>query len=322
MAATNTMSSPEGERELEFGRGFLAIRDPEANIDTHVPVNFSSIRARPFLKWAGGKQWLAPIAAALIEPGSTRRYFEPFLGGGALFFAAQPARAVLSDVNAELIHTYASLRDHVDPLVAELSRYPHDREFFLVMRSKRPRSPVRAAARVIYLNKTAFNGMYRVNSRGEFNVPFGSYRSPTICQENRLRAAAAALRNADLRCADFADATADAEAGDLVFFDPPYVTGHHNNGFLKYNAQLFSWQGQERLSDVTAKLVGRGVRVAMTNADHPSLRALFAGMKVTPVRRQSLINSSAGDRGPVREALYTSFQLSTQALLAAAEAAA
>lgn len=116
MAATNTMSSLGGERELEFGRGFLAIRDPEANIDTHVPVNFSSIRARPFLKWAGGKQWLAPIAAALIEPGSTRRYFEPFLGGGALFFAAQPARAVLSDVNAELICTYASLRDHVDPV--------------------------------------------------------------------------------------------------------------------------------------------------------------------------------------------------------------
>jgi DNA adenine methylase len=321
MSATSIMSRPGHERELEFGRGFLAIRDPEANIDTHVPVDFSSIRARPFLKWAGGKQWLAPIASAIIQPGTTSRYFEPFLGGGALFFAAQPAHAVLSDLNAELICTYAALRDEVDPLIAELSRYPHDRDFFLAMRSKRPRSPVRTAARVIYLNKTAFNGMYRVNARGEFNVPFGSYRSPTICQEERLRDAAAALRCADLRCADFADATADAQAGDLVFFDPPYVTGHHNNGFRKYNAQIFSWHCQERLRDVTVELVRRGVRIAMTNADHPSLRALFAGMYVTPVRRQSLINSSAADRGPVREALYTSFHVSTQALLAAAESA-
>jgi DNA adenine methylase len=319
--ATDTAGTAGRERELEFSRGFLAIHDPEANAATHVPVDFSSIRTRPFLKWAGGKQWLAPIAAALIQPGSTSRYFEPFLGGGSLFFAVQPARAVLSDLNAELICTYRALRDHVDPLIAELSRYPHDRDFFHAMRAKRPRTPVRAAARVIYLNKTAFNGMYRVNARGEFNVPFGSYLSPTICQTERLRGAAAALRGADLRCADFADATAEAKAGDLVFFDPPYVTGHHNNGFRKYNAQLFSWQCQERLRDVTVELIRRGVRIAMTNADHPSLRALFEGMHVTPVRRQSLINSSAAARGPVREALYTSDHISTPALIAAAKGA-
>ena len=273
------------------------------------------------MKWAGGKQWLAPIAAALVQPGSNSRYFEPFLGGGALFFASQPQCAVLSDLNAELICTYAALRDHVEQLIAELSRYPHDREFFLAIRAKKPRSPVRRAARVIYLNKTAFNGMYRVNARGEFNVPFGTYRSPTICQEERLCRAAEALCGADLRCADFSDATADARAGDLVFFDPPYVTGHQNNGFRKYNAQLFSWHCQERLHDVTQDLVQRGVGVVMTNADHPALRALFTELYVTPVRRQSLINSSAADRGPVREALYTSFRPSTEALFAAAEAA-
>jgi DNA adenine methylase len=321
MSAGRAINRPGRERELEFSKGFLVVRDPEEGIDAQVAVDLSSIRARPFLKWAGGKQWLAPIATALIQPEPRGRYFEPFLGGGALFFAAQPDRAVLSDLNVELICAYEALRDQVDPLIGELSRYPHDREFFYAMRTKRPRSRVRVAARLIYLNKTAFNGMYRVNAKGEFNVPFGRYRRPTICHEERLRDAAAALRRAELRCADFAQATADARAGDIVFFDPPYVTGHHNNGFRKYNAQLFSWHCQERLYDVTVNLVRRGVRVVMTNADHPAIRGLFEGMHVTPVQRNSLINSAAADRGPVREAVYTSFHLSTETLLAAAAGA-
>ena len=308
------------ETELEFGEGFLSVRcgDPESKV--RVRIAHASIRTRPFLKWAGGKQWLAPIAGALVPPGFVGRYFEPFLGGGALFFALQPRRAVLSDLNPDLITTYAALRDDVELLIDELSDYPHDRDFFFALRSRQPNVPVLAGARLIYLNKTAFNGMYRVNARGEFNVPFGSYRRPTICQQDRLRDAAKALCAAELRCADFSDATSAAQAGDFVFFDPPYVTGHHNNGFRKYNAQLFSWECQERLKEVIASLTEKQVTVAMTNADHPSLRSLFDSLHVTAVKRRSLINSSAASRGLVREALYTNFPLSAENVIAAAEA--
>jgi DNA adenine methylase len=319
MDIDESMTTPCGETQLEFGEGFLSVRCPDTGTTARVRIAFASIRARPFLKWAGGKQWLAPIASALVPPDFAGRYFEPFLGGGALFFALQPALAVLSDLNSELIATYAALRDEVDPLIDELSGYPHDRDFFFDLRARRPASPVLAGARLIYLNKTAFNGMYRVNAKGEFNVPFGSYRRPTICQEERLRDAADALSAVDLRCADFSDAIAAARADDFVFFDPPYVTGHHNNGFRKYNAQLFSWECQERLKDVISHLTERKVRVAMTNADHPALRSLFDGLHVTVVKRRSLINSSAASRGLVREALYTNFPVSAHSLICAAE---
>lgn len=276
-----------GHLEIE-----VANRSPE-----RARLAFGSIRARPFLKWPGGKQWLAPIARGLLPASFGGRYFEPFLGGGALFFAMQPEAATLSDVNADLVTAYEALRDDVASIIRELESYPYDRAFFEQLRGQRPPTASAAGARLIYLNKTAFNGMYRVNRNGEFNVPFGRYVSPTICQEDRLRGAAMALRGAKIACRDFAEAAAEARSGDLVFLDPPYITGHHNNGFRKYNADIFRWDCQERLAATVTELSARGVAVLMTNADHPAIQDLYSGLHVTCVERRSLINSSVSGRG-------------------------
>lgn len=286
-----------------------------AEEDTHLRLVEDELEvftptARPFLKWAGGKQWLAPIADRLLSPNFSGTYYEPLLGGGAIFFALSPSQSVLCDTNEELIATYQALRDDVDSVIALLRRYPHSRVFFEQIRRRKPRTPATVAARFIYLNKTAFNGLYRVNLRGEFNVPFGRYVNPSICQEARLREAAAALVNADLRCADFERAVADAGPGDFVYLDPPYITGHTNNGFLKYNAHLFSWEDQERLSHVARDLQNRGVSVLVTNADHPAVAELYEdSFRRYRAQRRSLIGGVGSVRSNVYETLLSSYPL-------------
>lgn len=266
-------------------------------------------KTRPFLKWAGGKQWLAHAANRLVPNNFSGTYYEPFLGGGAMFFALSPGRAVLSDTNAELIATCEALRDDVESVIRTLRRYPHDRAFFERMRQRRPRTPTTVAARFIYLNKTAFNGLYRVNLNGEFNVPFGRYVNPTICQEERLREAAATLTGTNLKCEDFEVAVARAGAGDFVYLDPPYITGHTNNGFLKYNAHLFSWNDQTRLSRLASELKGRGVSVLVTNADHPAVTDLYKGFFRYREKRRSLIGGVGSVRNNVHETLLSSYPL-------------
>ncbi len=307
--APNGRPSESRVRLMRFGAGHVELHGAsEAFPLTRVSLDFNAVRARPFLKWPGGKQWLAPLAAELVPPEFAGRYFEPFLGGGSLFFSLRPERARLSDVNEELIRTYEAVRDHVEAVITELRRYPHDRAFFQRIRRARPRSPIRIAARMIYLNKTAFNGMYRVNARGEFNVPFGRYVNPGICHETRLREASRTLQSAiSVRTADFDCATRSAREGDFVFMDPPYITGHTNNGFRKYNAQLFRWEDQERLSATAHKLADRGVSVAITNANHPAIRALYKDFAIIDIERRSLISSSVVTRALVPEAIYASF---------------
>ena len=274
-------------------------------IEPHVFVP----RARPFLKWAGGKQWLAPLADRLLPEGFSGTYYEPFLGGGAMFFALSPNRAILSDANAELIATCEALRDDVESVIRTLRRYPHDRTFFEQIRRRRPRTPTTVAARFIYLNKTAFNGLYRVNLKGEFNVPFGSYVNPSICQEDRLRSAAKALNGATMYSGDFETAVARSQSGDFAYLDPPYVTGHNNNGFLKYNAPLFSWDDQLRLSMVARRLRDKGVLVLVTNADHAAVTELYEGFFRYRVQRNSLIGGVGSARSNVSEMLVSSYPL-------------
>lgn len=266
-------------------------------------------KARPFLKWAGGKQWLVPLADALLPDDFNGRYHEPFLGGGAVFFALSPAKAFLSDSNAELISSYAGLRDDTDRTIRALSSYPHEREFFEELRRRRPRAPHTRAARLIYLNKTAFNGLYRVSRQGNFNVPFGRYAKPTICNESRLRAAAATLRGVSLSDKAFAPAIAQIRCDDFVYLDPPYITGHTNNGFLKYNARLFSWPDQIKLAKKVAKLRAAGTRLAISNADHPAVLALYPSLYCYRTVRRSAIGGGVGYRGNVQEVLMTSFPL-------------
>ncbi len=271
--------------------------------------------AKPFLKWAGGKTQLLPQLLART-PARIGTYYEPFLGGGALFFALQREgrfeRAVLSDSNADLIGVYAQVRDGVEELIEALAvhqrkyRAASDRaEYYYRIRGKRPTCGAGAAARLIFLNKTCFNGLYRVNSRGEFNVPHGSYANPTICDENGLRAASAALQEVELRTADFAEAMSAAQAGDFLYCDPPYVPLSETASFTSYTAADFGRTEQQRLAAVAAAARGRGVDVLLSNSGHPEVAQLYrdAGFRLETVEAVRAINSNGAERGAVREYL-------------------
>ncbi len=232
----------------------------------------------PFLKWAGGKRLLLDRVLPHVphpEPGG--RYYEPFLGGGAVFFGlGLSGPAQLSDLNRELIETFCVVRDGVDDLIQALQQLEHSSARYYHVRSTRPRSAVKCAARFIYLNKTCFNGLYRVNLNGEFNVPFGRHGSNLeICNTTQLRQASLRLRTTRLKCIDFEIAVKEAKAGDVVYFDPPYTVAHSQNGFVEYNARVFRWSDQRRLARRAAALVKNGVAVAVSNGLHPSILDLY-----------------------------------------------
>ena len=264
---------------------------------------------KPVVKWPGGKQWLAAASPHLIPANWIGRYYETFAGGAALFFALAPARATLSDRNIELIGTYRVIRRDVEAVIRLLNRYPYNEEFFYEMRGARPRSESAIAARFLYLNRTCWNGLYRVNRDGQFNTPFGRFTNPTICDADRLRASARVLWGVKLRDGDFAQIVADARSGDLVYFDPPYITGHQRNGFLKYNSPLFSWADQQRLAETAKKLTKRGVHVLISNAAHSSIVRLYLGFHRYRVRRNSLIAGPVESRGSVTEILLSSYPI-------------
>jgi DNA adenine methylase len=264
---------------------------------------------KPFLKWTGGKQWLALLLGRELEPYVGRRYFEPFLGGGAIFFAAHPPSARLSDSNADLIAAYRAVRDHVDEVIHRLAPMKNDFATFHKVRSSRPTGLVERAIRVIYLNKTAYNGIYRVNQDGQFNVPYGRRPDATVCQEPRLRAASAALQGVTLRTADYKIALREVQTGDFIYLDPPYITTHNNNGFIKYNARLFSWGDQLTLAAWAEALVECGARVMVSNAAHKSVVALYPSFRAIELRRHSLIGGLPQSRGDVSEVLLSSFDV-------------
>ena len=263
-------------------------------------------RARPFLKWAGGKSQLLPEILARLPP-AFRRYHEPFLGGGAVFFALAPARATLSDVNADLVAAYEALRDDVEGVIAELQHHRAEEEHYYRVRAQSPASLGRAAgaARTIFLNRTCYNGLYRVNSKGEFNVPYGRYSHPTICHADNLRLAAIALQNVELRCEDALAAGARAARGDLVYFDPPYDPLSTTSSFTSYARGGFGRDEQAALAEVFGVLAARGVHVVLSNSDTPLVRDLYARFRIEPVYARRAINSRADRRGHVREVIVT-----------------
>lgn len=268
------------------------------------------IEARPFIKWAGGKRWLTAHIQKIKPKGWSGRYFEPFVGGGALFFALKPKWAVLSDVNEELITTYLAIRNNPDDVIQLLQSYPFGERFYYQLRDQNPRAGHTIAARFLYLNRTCWNGLYRVTSQGRFNTPFGRYENPTICDEERIRASSKLLKRARLFAGDFETQAGKAKAGDFVYFDPPYITGHQNNGFHKYNSQLFSWTDQERLAKLAMQLTEKGVHVLVSNADHDSVVQLYKGFRYQQVTRYSLIGGQMKSRGVVTEALLSNYNIS------------
>jgi DNA adenine methylase len=257
----------------------------------------------PFLKWPGGKRWFVNRHLDVL-PRTYRRYIEPFLGSASVYFAIRPERAVLADVNAELVDTYRAIRWRPQQvgLALEAHARRHSDEYYYHVRSATPDSLIERAARTLYLNRTCFNGIYRVNLSGQFNVPRGSKNS-VILDTDDFAGVSKVLRSAELRCCDFECVIDDAETGDLIFADPPYTVRHNTNGFIKYNEQLFSWDDQERLAASLSRAVERGVSVVATNANHASVRDLYAqhGFRQTHVSRFSSISAASATRRQYEE---------------------
>ncbi len=265
-------------------------------------------RSRPFLKWAGGKGQLLDQLRPLL-PGRFRRYFEPFAGGAALFFALRPARAVLADVNEELIDCYLATRDHVDAVIEALGHYRYGAEDYYRARAvDRTTLPLaERAARTIYLNKTGYNGLYRVNRAGKFNVPMGRYTNPLLCDAGNLRACSMALQGVDLRVDDFEDIASRARSNDFVYFDPPYVPVSDSADFTSYVPGGFGAAQQRRLAAVFAGLARRGVYAMLSNSDTPTVRELYRGFRIDPVLAARFINSRGSKRGKVGEVVVSNF---------------
>lgn len=267
----------------------------------------------PIVKWVGGKTRLLPQLLARA-PMLYGRYYEPFAGGAALFFRLAPReRAVLNDFNADLVGVYRSVRGNVDAVIAHLERhraahceehYYATRTWWNTTRSPTADGPERAAA-FIYLNKTCFNGLWRVNRSGDFNVPMGRYVDPPICVPEALRAAQAVLARATLRCGDYRDAVADAERGDFLYFDPPYVPLTPTANFTSYTEDGFGRAQQVELADTARALWARGCHVMLSNSDTPLVRELYAGFKIDQVKCGRAINANASKRGQVDELIIT-----------------
>ncbi|MEH2383879.1 MAG: DNA adenine methylase [Nostoc sp.] len=267
---------------------------------------------RPFLKWAGGKSRLIQQYIPYF-PKSYKNYYEPFLGGGAVFFYLQPSAAILTDINAELINTYCCVRDHVEELISILKEHKirHDKDYYYSVRNNSAGTDLEKAARLIYLNKTCFNGLYRVNSQGKFNVPLGRYENPNICHENLLRVASVALSHAEIQQADFTEVLNHATSSDdFVFFDPPYHPISETSYFTAYSQNCFSKKDQELLRDTCAELASRGVRVMVCNSDSEFIRKIYQDInfETYKIKAARSINSNIKNRGMISELLITSFK--------------
>ncbi|MFZ5889981.1 MAG: DNA adenine methylase [Myxococcota bacterium] len=265
----------------------------------------------PVLKWAGGKRQLLPQILERL-PAKIDTYYEPFVGGGAVFFAlaheGRFKRAVLTDQNQDLIAVYRAIKTQLKPLIDAL-RY-HDSKhcedyYYLVRDEQQPTLLVERAARLIYLNKTGFNGLYRVNRSGKFNVPFGRYDKPRILDEPRLRAAHRALASVDIKVADFEVTCKRAKPGDAVYLDPPYLPVSATANFSDYHAEPFGISEHERLAKVFADLSKRGVHALLSNSNTSDTQRLFGGHRLEVVKARRSINSDKSRRGPVGEILVS-----------------
>ena len=258
----------------------------------------------PFLKWAGGKRWLISKADELLpNMNNMNKYLEPFLGGGSIFFHLEPEKAILSDINEDLINAYVVIRANWYDLFTILKKYnkKHSESFYYQIRSSKPKTALNKAARFIYLNRTCWNGLYRVNKKGEFNVPIGT-KTNVILAEDNFEILSGVLQSANIEVCDFEVTINKAEEDDFIFVDPPYTVKHNVNGFVKYNETIFSWNDQIRLKKSISKAVDRGAKVLITNADHKSIKELYKGCgKAYLLSRASIIAGKSEARGIYNE---------------------
>lgn len=261
----------------------------------------------PFLRWAGGKRWLLFQLPQLLGSFKVVNYYEPFLGAASIFLGVRPAGKVrLADLNSELIQTYAAVRKHPAEIAQLLEKYPNEPDAYYQIRDSSPRTPVRRAARFIYLNHTSYNGVYRVNLNGEYNVPYGDREYVRIPDEDHLSRVATRLYHSKLLVSDFEETVEDVSRGDLVFLDPPYTVAHNENGFIKYNQKLFSFEDQQRLRTVVDRIKERGAYYILTNAAHDSIARLFdCGDRMISTCRRNSVGGRNADRGTATEYLFT-----------------
>ena len=268
------------------------------------PLATTALRMSPPFRWPGGKRWLVDRLLELV-PADGGRFFEPFFGGGALFWALRPEIATISDSNVTLMACYMAIRDHHREVSSRLRELTQDRATYYRVRSERPTEEIARAARLIYLTTLAFNGIHRVNKAGNFNVPYSGRTYARLGDESFLSAYADALRTAEILSSDFEEAVASAAAGDIVYLDPPYTVKHGNNGFVKYNDRIFSWSDQKRLARVAQNLANRGCHVIVSNADHDSIRELYEGFIETKEARTSAMAAETKHRGDIQEIVLT-----------------
>lgn len=266
------------------------------------------VKPRPPVKWAGGKGQLLTQLEPLFPKGF-QNYHEPFVGGGAVFFYLLPEKASLIDNNKELINFYLVVRNNLEELLQDLPRHVNERSYYYKVRALDPErmDPVKRASRFLFLNKTSYNGLWRVNRKGEFNVPFGNYKKPKIIDEPNLRLVNSILQHTEIKLGDFALVLERAQEGDFIYFDPPYHPLSETSSFTSYTAKDFGEEDQRRLADLFRTLDQRGCLVMLSNSDTPFIRELYDSYDISVVKARRAINCRSDKRGPVNELVIRNF---------------
>lgn len=263
------------------------------------------MKTKPFLRWAGGKRWLLKEIDRIIDISQFNTYHEPFIGGGSVYIHLNPENAIISDANENLINAYLQVRDNVDAVINNITEFENTKDFYYEIRNQRFANEILEASKFIFLNQTSFNGIFRVNSKGEYNVPYG-YRENYEFDFENLRKVSALLQSTTIDTNDFDEAIDRINAGDLIFLDPPYTVAHNNNGFIQYNQKIFSLEDQYRLANFINDIKDIGAFYVMTNAAHQSIREIFNnGDTMYELDRASLIGGKNAKRGKYSELILT-----------------
>ncbi|MDC0879422.1 Dam family site-specific DNA-(adenine-N6)-methyltransferase [Flavobacteriaceae bacterium] len=269
--------------------------------------NVSSLK-KPFLRWTGGKNWLIPELMKIISKVEFNNYYEPFLGGGSVFFALNTdQKSFLSDFNHELINAYSQVKNNPELVINYLKDFPQNKEFYYDLRERELSNGIINAAKFIYLNKTSFNGIYRVNRNGKYNVPYGKRTFNIEIISESIYSCSNQLQNAYLESMDFNDSLSRIKKNDLVYLDPPYTITHNNNGFVEYNEKIFSIIDQNRLSETIKKIKDKKAYYILSNAYHPIVKDIYDifGDKVLTLSRRSIMSGKTATKSSYKEYLFT-----------------
>ncbi len=263
----------------------------------------------PFLRWAGGKQWFIPELERFI-PSDFGDYHEPFLGGGSIFIHLKSKglikhKSYLSDLNEDLINAYNVIKNDVTSLLRKLDEHKNEKEYYYEMRAKKFRSNISRASQFIFLNRTSYNGIYRVNLNGEYNVPYGGKAYQVLFDKEKFKELSELFKNSTFKSLDFNDTLSNIKKGDLVFLDPPYTVQHELNGFVKYNQKIFSWEDQESLKSFIGSIKEIGAKFVLTNASHHSIEKLYKNVgQQFKISRHSVIGGTHAQRGKFNELIF------------------